>query len=101
VLEYFNLFKNEISGIFTIKDHVIEKLMTDYKKLDEENIKLKNKVMEYEQENNKGRFCVNCHEMFTQKFNDEVNKNIINSVLEILCISSGKIKILFMSWLWC
>jgi hypothetical protein len=42
------------------------------KNLEETNSQLKNKVMTYEEENNKGKFCIHCHKMFVPKFNEDV-----------------------------
>jgi hypothetical protein len=73
IQEHFSNFKNEISSIFNKKDQLIENLLINSKHLDETNIQLKKKVMAYEEENNKGKFCIHCHKMFVPKFNEEVN----------------------------
>jgi hypothetical protein len=72
IQEHFSNFKNEISTIFNKKDQLIESLLMNTKNLDEINSQLKNKVMAYEEENNKGKFCIYCHKMFVPKFNEDV-----------------------------
>lgn len=73
VKEHFNQFKSEITSVFNSKDSIIENLLQNNKKLEDSNFQLKNKILSFEEENNKGKFCIHCHQMFIPKFNDEVN----------------------------
>ena len=42
------------------------------KNLEEINSELRAKLLAYEEENNKGKFCIHCHKTFIPKFNEEV-----------------------------
>jgi hypothetical protein len=77
IQEQFLSFKKEILGIFSQKDAIIESLLVNNKNLEESNSQLKSQVMAYEEENNKGKFCIHCHKMFVPKFNEDVKYNLI------------------------
>ncbi len=65
-------FRTEISEIFNKKDVIIDNLVAKHKALEISNTDLKNKLLTYEEEKNKGKFCIHCHKMFIPKFNEEV-----------------------------
>lgn len=72
IKESFDIFRNDALSIFNFKDQMIDNLTRENQKLEQVNTMLKNKIVVFEEENNKKKFCVHCHEMFTQKFNEEV-----------------------------
>ncbi len=72
IQEHFTSFKKEMTKIFSQKDEIIKTLLLTNKNLEECNIQFKNQVMAYEEENNKGKFCIHCHKMFVPKFNEDV-----------------------------
>jgi hypothetical protein len=75
VQDNFNTFKTEVGDIFNKKDKMIENLINLNKNLEEINSELKSKLLAYEEENNKGKFCMYCHKTFIPKFNEEVKNN--------------------------
>lgn len=72
LVKNFENLKNELLKIFLSKDDLIEKLVFSNKKLGEINDSLKKKVINYEEEHNKEKFCIHCHSTFIPKFNEEV-----------------------------
>ena len=78
IQDNFNTFRSEIGDIFNKKDKMIESLINVNKNLEEINSEFRSKILAYEEENNKGKFCIFCHKTFIPKFNEEVKFEIKN-----------------------
>lgn len=72
IKDKFSKFKENILKIMTKKNEMIEILSFSNKNLEETNRELKSKILIHEEENNKKRFCIHCHQNFIPKFNEEV-----------------------------
>ena len=59
------------------------------KKLEESNMELKKRILQFEEEDNKGKFCIHCHQDFVSKFNENVSINAFYNIRNPACITLG------------
>lgn len=69
----FNELKKDLITLYGSKDDIIEMLRNTNKNLEEMNAVLATQLLTYEEENNRMKFCIKCHQNFSNKDKDEIN----------------------------
>jgi len=71
LLKVYDLFRNEMNIVFSENDSNINNLNKVVFKHESLNKDLCDKTKKYEEEVNKSKFCIHCHQYFVSKVNDD------------------------------
>lgn len=67
----FSKVKKDLTQLYKQKDDIIEMLLKSNKKMEEGNTMLNDRLLIYEEENNRMQFCIHCHLNFSKKNRDD------------------------------